>query len=62
MAYDSGLNGAAQRYFTHALRLAQAAGDRPLARDYYARLRALAADSDSERPELVQARAFVAMK
>jgi hypothetical protein len=30
MAYDSGLHGAAQRYFTHALRLAQAAGDRAL--------------------------------
>lgn len=31
MAYDSGLHGAAQRYFTHGLRLAQAAGDRALA-------------------------------
>jgi hypothetical protein len=30
MAYDSGLHGAAQRYLTHALRLAQAAGDRAL--------------------------------
>jgi hypothetical protein len=29
-AYDSGLHGAAQRYFTQALRLAQAAGDRAL--------------------------------
>lgn len=30
MAYDSGLHGAAQRYFTHGLRLAEAAGDRAL--------------------------------
>ena len=29
-AYDTGLHCAAQRYFTHALRLAQAAGDRAL--------------------------------
>lgn len=29
-AYDSGFHGAAQRYFTHALRLAQAGGDRAL--------------------------------
>ena len=29
-AYDSGLHGAAQRYFLHALRLAHAAGDRAL--------------------------------
>jgi len=42
-----------------AARAAQVAGDRPLARDYYSKLQALAADSDSERPELAQARAFV---
>lgn len=29
-AYDTGLHGTAQRYFTHALRLAHAAGDRAL--------------------------------
>ena len=45
-----------------AARAAQVAGDRPLARDYYSKLQALAADSDSERPELAQARAFVVMQ
>jgi tetratricopeptide (TPR) repeat protein len=41
---------------------AEAAGNRPLARDYYSKLQALAADRDTDRPELVQARAFVAMR
>jgi tetratricopeptide (TPR) repeat protein len=45
-----------------AARAAEAAGDRPLARDYYSKLQAMAADRDSDRPELVQARAFVAMQ
>jgi len=45
-----------------AARAAEAAGNRTLARDYYSKLRALAADSDTDRPELVQARAFVAMQ
>jgi len=45
-----------------AARAAEVAGDRPLARDYYSKLQALAADSDSERPELAQARAFVVMQ
>jgi hypothetical protein len=45
-----------------AARAAEAAGDRPLARNYYGKLQALATDSDSERPELVQARAFVAVR
>jgi tetratricopeptide (TPR) repeat protein len=41
-----------------AARAADAAGNRLLARDYYSRLLALAADRDSDRPELAQARAF----
>ena len=45
-----------------AARAAEAAGNRPLARDYYSKLQALAADRDTDRPELVQAKAFVAMR
>ena len=41
-----------------AARAADAAGNRLLARDYYSKLLALAADRDSDRPELNQARAF----
>ena len=41
-----------------AARAAEEAGDRSLAHAYYAKLQALAADHDSERPELAQARAF----
>jgi predicted Zn-dependent protease len=43
-----------------AARAAEEAGDRSLAHAYYAKLQALAADRDSERPELAQARAFAA--
>jgi tetratricopeptide (TPR) repeat protein len=42
-----------------AARAAEAAGHREAARDYYARLQALAAHGDTERPELAQARAFL---
>jgi predicted Zn-dependent protease len=45
-----------------AARAAEAAGNRGLARDYYSKLQALAADRDSDRPELVQAKAFVALQ
>ena len=45
-----------------AARAAEAAGNRPLARDYYSKLQTLAADRDTDRPELVQAKAFVAMQ
>jgi tetratricopeptide (TPR) repeat protein len=41
-----------------AARAAELAGDRDKARAYYARLTALAATADTERPELTQAKAF----
>jgi len=43
-----------------AARAAEAAGNSRLARDYYSKLQALAADRDAERPELVRATAFAA--
>ncbi|MGH8832496.1 MAG: hypothetical protein ACREXV_15630 [Polaromonas sp.] len=45
-----------------AARAADASGDRQRAMDYYARLLTLAKDADGARPELVQARMFVAKK
>ena len=45
-----------------AARAAEAAGNRKVAREYYARLQALSANRDIERPELAQAKAFLAMK
>ncbi len=43
-----------------AARAAEAAGDRDKATAYYGRLLALAKNADTERPELVLARAYVA--
>jgi hypothetical protein len=43
-----------------AARAAEASGNREAARDYYAKLQALSADRDTERPELAQAKAFSA--
>jgi tetratricopeptide (TPR) repeat protein len=45
-----------------AARAAEAAGNRKAARDYYAKLQTLSADRDTERPELAQAKAFLAMQ
>ena len=42
-----------------AARAAEASGNREAARDYYAKLQALAANRDTERPELAQAKAFL---
>ncbi|HEU4388997.1 MAG TPA: hypothetical protein VFV34_14450 [Blastocatellia bacterium] len=42
-----------------AARSAEASGNRKAARDYYARLQALAANRDTERLELAEARAFL---
>jgi Tfp pilus assembly protein PilF len=42
-----------------AARAAEASGNLRAARDYYARLQALAADRDAERPELASAKAFL---
>lgn len=47
------------RGISGAARAAEAAGKREGARDYYARLQLIAADQDSERPELARARTFV---
>jgi len=43
-----------------AARAAEASGNRQAARDYYAKLQTLTADRDTERPELAQAKAFLA--
>ena len=43
-----------------AARAAEAAGDRTAMREYYGRLQALAAQHDTERPELVRARKLLA--
>jgi tetratricopeptide (TPR) repeat protein len=45
-----------------AARSAEASGNRQAARDYYAKLLALAANRDAERPELDQAKAFLARR
>jgi hypothetical protein len=42
-----------------AARAAEASGNREAARDYYAKLQALAVIRDTERPELAQAKAFL---
>jgi tetratricopeptide (TPR) repeat protein len=47
------------RGYYGAARAAEAAGDARKAADYYARLVALAKNSDSSRPELARARAYV---
>jgi len=45
-----------------AARSAEAAGNRKAARDYYAKLQTLSANRDTQRPELAQAKAFLAMQ
>ena len=45
-----------------AARAAEAAGNRKAARDYSAKLQTLSADRDTQRPELAQAKAFLAMQ
>ncbi|SEK83409.1 tetratricopeptide repeat protein [Nitrosovibrio tenuis] len=42
-----------------AARAAEASGNQKVARNYYAKLRTMAADHDTERPELEQAKAFL---
>lgn len=44
-----------------AARAAEASGNRPAAHDYYVRLQTLTANRDTERPELAEAKAFLAM-
>ena len=43
------------------MRVGVLAGDRDKAKNYYARLVAVAGSSDNQRPELQQARAFLGM-
>jgi hypothetical protein len=45
-----------------AARAAEVAGEREKARTFYTQLVTLAAQTDSERPELVEARAFLAQR
>jgi tetratricopeptide (TPR) repeat protein len=45
-----------------AARAAEAAGNAKAAREYYAKLQALSADRDAERPELARAKAFLAAR
>ena len=45
-----------------AARAAEASSNREAARDYYAKLQILTADCDTQRPELVHAKAFLAMQ
>jgi hypothetical protein len=60
-AFEASLNETPNRLrgFYGAAQAAERAGDRGKARDYYARLVALSADTDSTRPEFTQAKAFV---
>jgi hypothetical protein len=46
--------------FQGAAKSAELAGDREQAKAYYVRLLTVAAASDGQRPEIVEARAFVA--
>lgn len=50
------------RSYYGAARAAEAAGDRRKAADYYAKLMELVKKSDSQRPELARARAYVAQR
>lgn len=45
-----------------AARAAEASGNRKAAKDYYAKLQTLTADRDTERPELVHAKAFLTLR
>ncbi len=45
-----------------AARAAEASGNRKAAGDYYAKLQTLTADRDTERPELIQAKAYLAQR
>jgi tetratricopeptide (TPR) repeat protein len=45
-----------------AARAAEASGNRKAAKDYYAKLQTLTADRDTERPELAQAKRFLALQ
>jgi tetratricopeptide (TPR) repeat protein len=60
--YEAALKDTPNRFrgLYGAAAAAQAAGDRPIATDYFNKLVTLAQHADAERPELAQARAFLA--
>ena len=62
--FEAALKSYPNRYRTiyGIARAADAAGDRRKAADHYAKLMALAKNADTPRPELVQARAYVAQR
>ena len=62
--FETSLKATPNRYrgFAGAARAADAAGDRKKAADYYAKLVGLATNADTVRPELAQARAYVAQR
>jgi tetratricopeptide (TPR) repeat protein len=62
--YEASLQSSRNRYrgLYGAAKAAQRLGDREKARNYYEKLVALCSHSDTERPELVEAKAFLAKK
>jgi hypothetical protein len=62
--YETSLQSARNRYrgFYGAAKAAQLSGDRKKARSYYERLAVLCNKADTERPELVEAKAYLARK
>ena len=62
--YEQSLKRDANRFrgIYGAARAAEAAGDCDAAHQYYAKLQMLAAERDTDRPELAQAKAFLASR
>jgi hypothetical protein len=62
--YEASLQSARNRYrgFYGAAKAAQSSGNREKARTYYARLLALCSNADTQRPELAEAKTYLAQK
>jgi tetratricopeptide (TPR) repeat protein len=62
--YEASLKAARNRYrgFYGAAKAAQRSGDHKKARTYYAKLLALCSNADTQRPELPEARKYLAQK
>ena len=62
--YEASLQSARNRYrgFYGAAKAAQRSGDQEKARTYYAKLVALCGNADTQRPELTEARKYLAQK
>jgi hypothetical protein len=62
--YEQSLKRDANRFrgIYGAARAAEASGNRDAAREYYAKLQTLVAERDTDRPEIAQARAFLASR